>query len=249
MFVFLTPSRSLRIVTSSRLKEAFHLNTQIFWQFIHLKLALVYNKIISSGNCEFFALLPESFKEHCFYFQRAALLCIKFIVPQPQLCFPRTLLLLTLSPQHHRGLIKSFRQCQQRCGGMAPISRVLRFVRYLCQVVFIRARMRPICRLGCPPPPSSRQVFCAVLCVTVGAWLLSGEVADCFRFSQNTEWSSAQLMWINTCARTCVNQVCMSRKLRHKYTHTHAWNFAAKILRSRLRLIFHFLITYILHWL
>lgn len=89
-------------------------------------------------------------------------------------------------------MIKCLSQCQQHCGGTAQVSRAVRFVRYLCQVVFIRARMRPICRLGCQPSPSSQQVFCAVLCVTVSARLVLGEVADCFEFAQYTEYSSAQ---------------------------------------------------------
>lgn len=99
-------------------------------------------------------------------------------------------------------MIKCLRRCQQRCSGTAQVSRVGRFVRYLCQVVFIRTRMRPICCLGCKPSPSSQQVFCAVLCVTVSAWLGWGEIADCFEFSQYTGYSSAQLSWTNACAHT-----------------------------------------------
>ncbi len=110
-------------------------------------------------------------------------------------------------------MIKCLRQCQQHCGGTAWVSRAVRFVLYLCQVVFIRAKMRPICRLGCQPSPSSQQVFCAVLCVTVSARLVLGEVADCFEFSQYTEHSSAQLRWTNACTHT---ETCTSLRA---YTH------------------------------
>lgn len=111
-------------------------------------------------------------------------------------------------------MIKCLSQCQQHCTGTAQVSRVVRFVRYLCQVVFIRARMRPICRLGCQPSPSSQQVFCAVLCVTVSARLVLGEVADCFEFAQYTEYSTAQLN----------KRLYTNRSLPHKcnaqgYTH------------------------------
>lgn len=92
------------------------------------------------------------------------------------------------------GMIKCLCQCQKHCNGTVRVSRVVRFVRYLCQVVFIRARMRPICCLGCQPSPSSQQVFCTVLCVTVSAWLVLGEVADCFEFAQYTEHHSAEQM-------------------------------------------------------
>ena len=62
----------------------------------------------------------------------------------------------------------------------------------------LRARTRPICRLGCQPSPSSQQVFCAVLCVTVSARLVLGEVADCFGF--HPAHSSAKQMPKRTCS-------------------------------------------------
>lgn len=95
----------------------------------------------------------------CLCFREAALLCIKCTVLHPQLCFHSTLLLLPRHPKEDQ-MFPSV--SGKRCSGTAQVSRAARFVRYLCQVVFIRARIRPICRLGCQPSPSSQQVFCAV---------------------------------------------------------------------------------------
>lgn len=121
-------------------------------------------------------------------------------------------------------MIKRLRQCQPRCSGTARSSGAARFVRCLCQVVFIRARMRPICCLGCQPSPSSQQVLCAVLCVTVSARLVLREVADCFEFSQ---CSSTQL-GLYTHPHICKVQVCTHalvcacwKALALTHTHTH----------------------------
>lgn len=137
----------------------------------------------------------------CLCFWEAALLCIKCIAlhPPTTLAFnPRSCSPFSNASNTPR-MIKCLSQCQQDCSGTEQVSRAVRFVRYLCQVVFIRAWMRPICRLGCQPSPSSQQVFCAVLCVTVSARLVLGEVADCFEFAQYTEYSSAQHSGTNAC--------------------------------------------------
>ncbi len=78
--------------------------------------------------------------------------------------------------------------------------------------------MRPICCLGCQPPPSSQQVLCAVLCVTVGARLVLREVADCFEFSQciAAQHSSA-------CTHT-------HTRVKHKYAHMHLCVHVEKLL-------------------
>ena len=84
-------------------------------------------------------------------------------------------------------MIKCLRQCQRRCGRErhgSPERSVLSDI--YVRLSSLRARTRPICRLGCQPSPSSQQVFCAVLCVTVSARLVLGEVADCFGFTRHT---------------------------------------------------------------
>lgn len=65
-------------------------------------------------------------------------------------------------------MIKCSRPCQPHCRGAARV----RFAWYLCCVVFIRARMGPICSVGSRPSPTSKQVFCTFFCVSVGAWLV-----------------------------------------------------------------------------
>lgn len=121
-------------------------------------------------------------------------------------------------------------QCQQHCSGTAQVSRVVRFVRYLCQVVLIRARMKPICRIGCQPSPSSQQVFCAVLCVTVSARLVLGEVADCFEFAQYTEYSSAQLSWTNAYTQTEAYHTNVMHKNTHMHSRVHIWKLTHTFL-------------------
>lgn len=76
----------------------------------------------------------------------------------------------------------------------------------------LRARMGPICRLGCQPSPSSQQVFCAVLCVTVSARASFGrgwQIA--FEFETST-LSTAQHG-----SHTCHAQICTRRDA---LTHT-----------------------------
>lgn len=121
----------------------------------------------------------------CFCFWETTKKCIK-----SSSCFPLWICSSFSSLDTPR-MFTFLHQCQCCCSGMAEVSRVVRFVWYLCLVVFIRARMGPICCLGCQPSPSSQQVFCAVLCVTVSALLDLGDVADCFEFP--TVRSSTQL--------------------------------------------------------
>lgn len=150
------------------------------------ELALVYStKIISSCYSGWYALLPVGFKEDWDVYAFGKLHCyalnVLYYMPNSAF-FPR--FRSPFSCLNTQKMIKCLRQCQQRCSGTVQVSRALYFVRYLCRVVFIRARMRPICCLGCQPSPSSQQVLCTVLCVTVSAWLVLGEVADCFEFAQ-----------------------------------------------------------------
>lgn len=85
-------------------------------------------------------------------------------------------------------------QSQRRCSRTLQVSGAVRFVRYLCLVVFIRARMRPICRLGCQPSPSSQQVFCAVLCAAVSAPLVREMGQIVLNFPQSTARHSQRLV-------------------------------------------------------
>lgn len=58
----------------------------------------------------------------------------------PNLCFSPHASALPLGSLDTPRMIKCLRQCQRRCGRAARVSGAVRFVRYLCQVVFIKGQ-------------------------------------------------------------------------------------------------------------
>lgn len=166
----------------------------------------------------------------CLSFWEAALICSECIALQPQSLLSPHACALPLAASTPRGWSNVYVNASAAAAGRhgSPERSVLSDI--YVRLSSLRARTRPICRLGCLPSPSSQQVFCAVLCVTVSARLVLGEVADCFGFTRHTALH-------NECSkRTC------NAEARLKGFPT-GWQSAGS------RLYPDNVITNILHWL